>query len=445
MQAAGGAVESIGVLASSDQPVGQPVWWKRRWLIIVAAGLVACLLIFLRRPDALLNPQFLAEDGYYYYAQAYNLGGLRALLLPVVGYFLVSDRLVALVAVLFPVAWGPAIFNVCGILMQVAPVAFLLTRRFDHLLPNWYARGAIALLYLAIPNSYELDASVTYLQWHLALLAFLVVIAAPRAGRAWKVFDGAVLLLCGMSGPYCFALAPVILLRWLRTRDRQTLILLAIDLVTVVAEALELLENMSTGRAHNPLGVSIVELARIVGGQLFLAATLSSKGYLGVSMTSWWASSWFPILVSVCGVGFVVLALRRAPQELRLLWLFGALIFCGALISPMTPGPGTAWERLAHPVWNLRYEFTLNIAWLTTLVWTQTKTAHVPSAVRHVALVLLTLTCLVGIPLDWQYPAFTDDHYQAYVQRFEQLPPGSHFEIPLNPGFGGWTMTLIKR
>lgn len=247
-----------------------------------------------RKWDDLLNPQFLAEDGYYYYAQAYNLGGLHALLLPAVGYFLVSDRLVALIAVLFPVAWGPAIFNVCGILMQAAPVAFLLTRRFDYLHPNWYARVAIALIYLAIPNSYELDASVTYVQWHLALLAFLVVI-----------------LLCGMSGPYCFALTPVIALRWLRRRDRRLLVLLAIDLATEVAEAIELLENMSTGRAHNPLGVSIVELARIIGGQIFLAVTLTSKGCVGVSMTSWWASSWFPDLSDWHPPGLAIPRLHR--------------------------------------------------------------------------------------------------------------------------------------
>lgn len=51
---------------------------------------------------------------------------------------------------------------------------------------------------------------------------------------------------------------------------------------------------------------------------------------------------------------------------------------------------------------------------------------------------------MIGIPLDWQYPPFTDYHYQAYMQRFDQLPPGSRMEIPLNPRSGGWTMTLIK-
>lgn len=230
MRAADAHVEAIGDHVANDQPTDRRPWWRRRWLVIIAASLVACLLIFLRRPDALLNPQFLAEDGTYYYAQAYNLGGLRALFLPAAGYLLITDRLIAAVAVLLPMAWAPALFNVYAILWQAAPVAFLFTRRFDQLIPNWYARVAIALLYLAIPNSYELDASVTYIQWHLALLAFLVVIAAPRSGRAWRVFDGAVILLCGLDGPFCLLLTPIILLRWLRVRHPRLLVLLAIDL-----------------------------------------------------------------------------------------------------------------------------------------------------------------------------------------------------------------------
>jgi hypothetical protein len=438
------AAVANGSLASSGQPVGQQVWWHRRWLIIVAASLVAFLLIFLRRPDALLNPQFLAEDGTSFYADAYNLGGLRALFLPIAGYLLVSDRLVGLIAVIFPVAWGPAIFNVCAILMEVAPVAFLLTRRLDHLIPNWYARGAIAFLYLAMPNSFELDASVNYLQWRLALLAFLVVVATPRSSLRWKVFDGAVILLIGLSGPFGLLLAPIILLRWLRTRNKQTLALLAIDLGDAVIQVAVLLANVATERGHGALGASAVDLARIVGGQLFVATTFGMSGYMRIALAGWWVAGWLPMLVAVAGVAVVGFALSKAPQELRLLWLFGALVLGGALLSPNTHGAGTYWQLMAHPVWNVRYEFYLIIAWLTTLVWILAKAWTIPT-LRRVALVTLLVTCLLGIPLDWQYPAFADYHYQAYIQQFDHMPPGSRIVIPLNPVTQHWTMTLIKR
>lgn len=435
-------VGAIVGLNSISRPIHQQRWWSRRWIIILIASLIACLIIFLRRPDALLNPQFFAEDGAYYYAQAYNLGGLRALLLPAAGYLLLSARLVALIAMYFPLSWGPAIFDACATLAQAAPVSFLFTRRFDRLIPNWYARGAIALLYLAAPNSYRLDGSLTYAQWHLALLATLVVIAAPSSGRAWKVFDGAIILLSGLSGPYCFSLAPVILLRWLRTHNRQHLTLLVINLFATAVQGVTLLANMTAQRGSESLGASGVALARIVAGQFFLAAVFGGKGYAVISTTSWWASTWFPILVSLSIVSFIAFILSRAPQELQLLWLFAVLVFGSALIAPIGAGDNY-WQQLAHPLWNLRYVFLLIVAWLATLIWLLTRTPGIPPAARRVALVLLTLTCMIGIPLDWQHPAFTDNHYEAYVQQFDRMPPGSRIEIPLNPD-PYWTMTLIK-
>lgn len=90
---------------------------------------------------------------------------------------------------------------------------------------------------------------------------------------------------------------------------------------------------------------------------------------------------------------------------------------------------------------NLRYVFTLIMAWLVTLIWVMS--ARPAPLVRRVTLLLLAFTFLVAIPVDWVYPPFADYHYQAYVQRFEQLPTGGRLTTRLNPG--NWTMTLIKR
>src|SRR5438874_1851777 len=46
----------------------------RRLLLHLSVFFVAFFVIFLRRPDAILNAQFYAEDGKYWFAEAYNLG-----------------------------------------------------------------------------------------------------------------------------------------------------------------------------------------------------------------------------------------------------------------------------------------------------------------------------------------------------------------------------------
>ena len=69
-------------MITSAATSGQDIHRDRRWLVMAAVGAISFVLIVARRPDALFNPQFYAEDGKYFYAQAYNLGGLHALTIP---------------------------------------------------------------------------------------------------------------------------------------------------------------------------------------------------------------------------------------------------------------------------------------------------------------------------------------------------------------------------
>lgn len=416
--------------------------WVPRGAVLCSVTFIAFVIIASHRPDALLNPQFLAEDGTYFYGQAYNLGGLRALGLPVAGYLVTSARLAGLIAMFFPLSWGPLVFNTLAILIQVLPVTFFFTSRFDALVPNRYARALIALLYVAMPNSFERDAAMTYSQWHIALLAFLVLVAARRSSRGWRLFDAATLLLAGLSGPFCVMLLPIVIIQWWRSRDRFILFLLCLDVAAIVLQSIVLLTNFAGHRAHGPLGVDAMELARIVGGQLFLGGTLGMRGYSVVGQLTWWSAGWLPLLIAIGGTTFTTFALRRAPVELRLLWLFGALILAASLISPVTDGPGTYWQRLAHPTWNLRYEFVLILAWFTTLVWLAGQ--HTQHVQRRAAVVLLALTFLIGIPFDWHDPPFTDYHFQAGVAAFDKLPRGASYTFQLNPVGANWVMTLIR-
>ena len=58
----------------------------------------AVALIILRRPDAILNPQFWAEDGVLWYANAYNLGIVRSLLMTDAGYYQTLCRITGAIA-----------------------------------------------------------------------------------------------------------------------------------------------------------------------------------------------------------------------------------------------------------------------------------------------------------------------------------------------------------
>ena len=76
----------------------------------------------MRRPDALLNAQFWAEDGAFWYADAYNAGPWISLFQPENGYFQTISRLVAGISLLFPLRDAPLFFNVAAITIQALPV-----------------------------------------------------------------------------------------------------------------------------------------------------------------------------------------------------------------------------------------------------------------------------------------------------------------------------------
>jgi hypothetical protein len=87
----------------------------------VAIFIAALFAIFTRLPGALLHPQFFAEDGWVWYEQAYNLHWLRSLGIAQAGYMQTLPRLVAGVALLFPMQWAPLIMNIAGAVVQALP------------------------------------------------------------------------------------------------------------------------------------------------------------------------------------------------------------------------------------------------------------------------------------------------------------------------------------
>src|ERR1700741_3365407 len=113
----------------------------------VGAFLLAFLIMFSRRPDAVLLPQFYAEDGTFWYADAYN-HTWRCLFMAEAGYLHTVPRLVALFALPFPLAAAPAVMNAFAFFFQILPINVFLSSRFSSVALNVRILGC--LLFLAI-------------------------------------------------------------------------------------------------------------------------------------------------------------------------------------------------------------------------------------------------------------------------------------------------------
>ncbi len=118
----------------------------------------------------------------------------------------------------------PLLFMAVALAVQALPAAFLASKRYAHLMPDYRIRLLVATAYLVVPNSWEINVNLTDAQWHLGLLAVLVVLAVPSTG-GWRIFDVAVIVLSGLTGPFGISVVVVAAIYYYRRRKTWTLVL----------------------------------------------------------------------------------------------------------------------------------------------------------------------------------------------------------------------------
>jgi len=393
----------------------------------------AFVILFSRRPDALLNPQFYAEEGALFYPAAYQYG-LHSLLLPYGGYLHTLIRLVALASQLGPLLRAPLLMNLFAIAVQILPVNVFLSSRFSQI--PFPTRLLGSFLYLAVPNSWEIHANLTNVQWHLVLLACLLLLARPERHTGWRIFDVTVLVLTSCSSPIAILLVPVAAVLWWKRRQGWAALSLGLLVPGALLEGL--LALLSHTRQLAPNGATFDRLIRILGGQVFFS------GLFGMTAQSWFVPRGLFLIgaiATVVGVAVLGYALRYAPIELKVFIVFSFAALVLGLARPLAGPPNLPqWEYLCVPGRGNRYYFLPMLGFLASLLWLATRTAS-PPKLRYCAIGLLLLLP-IGIFQDWHYPPFTDFDFPRYAAQFEQAAPGTRITIPINPGM---TMEITKR
>ena len=394
--------------------------------------LIAFAAVLSRRPDAVSYPQFFGEDGSVWFTDAYLLGWLQSLLHPQSGYFQTLPRLVTSLALLVPFRYAPLLMNLAGIALQVLPVNILLSSRCRQWGPV-SMRAFMAFVYIALPNTMELDAAIVEGQWHLALLACILVLAcAPRAVW-WRVFDVSLLLLSGLSGPFCIALLPIAIGFWWFRRERWRLVPIGLFAVTSGIQLFAVLRTASVMRPRVGLGATPGLFLKLLGGQVYLGALL------GQSSAPTHYSNAVLAVISLLGTALIVYCLLKAPLEIKLFVCFAFLVFAASLRNPLVSMTVPQWQVLsASP--GIRYWFFPMLGFAWSLVWCLTSSRNV---LFLTAAWVGFFAMIVGIAHDWQYPAYTNFHFQDRARQFEAAPPGTFMSIPIFPD--GWTMRLTKK
>jgi hypothetical protein len=402
------------------------------WQVHSLLFLVCLVAIVSRKPDALLNPEFYAEDGKVWYTDAYSAGWLHSLSLPFGGYLNTLQRLLAAITLLVPFHSVPLAMNLIGIVVQVLPVNVLLSNRCTTWGPL-YLRLLYALVYIALPNSPEVHIVITNSQFHLALVAFFVATATPPPNVAWKVFDVTVFAIMAVTGPFCFVLLPIVLIFWRRQRDRWHVVLAGILLVLGAVQTAEVFFALSAQRPPVDLGANFPLFVRLLGSRLFLAplgGTLATRMPFAMLVT-----------ITVAAIALLVYSALKASLPLRLFLMFSAALLAASLARPLITNPvAPAWILMLRYGGANRYWFFPTLAFLWSAIWCTTHRTWIPARAIAICVLLISLR---GVVRNWPINRFFDDHFQMYAAQFEAAQPGEIVTIPIFPP--GWYMQLKKK
>jgi hypothetical protein len=379
---------------------------------------VALAVLFIRKSDAFLNPQFWAEDGAVFFIQQYELG-LESFFQTYSAYFHALPRLVAYAADFFPYGLAPAIYNYASLLVLLAVVWKLHSPRLElrH-------RHLMALAVVMVPHfTGEVFLNLTNVQWVLAALLLLVALLREPETRAQGAGDLLLIAVGGLTGPFILLLLPLFAYRAWRRRSAYRLLGLGIAAAAGAVQLAAMLKN--------PMGIpgegaqAADTWTRLIGQKLF--GTMFLGRLIPYSIDSG--------LLAVGG--FLALAALLAlawtdPRRGRLVTVF--LLFGAAVTAVTFYRFRNVPDLLIAAPAAARYFFLPNLM----VLWSSVICFGLDGAWRKVLPVALAvLVVFSSFKSVFRTPAYEDYHWKTHAAKIDQ---GQPLEIPINPP--GWTLKI---
>lgn len=400
------------------------------------------LLLVLRRPDAVTNPQFWAEDGVVFYASQVLHPGIPTLFETYKAYLHLIPRLAMAFAAPFPAAASPLITNLLALAITAFCCSLFSLNRYRYLVRSDSLRIAVCLVIATAFQANELIGNITCVHcW--ALLAALLAVAQPYRGKsAWLLAIAA--LFAGLSDPAVVMLLPLAL--WLAIRRPDTLpAALAIGLASL-AQAAVFLHAGSAERGPGPQD-SIGAIAGSSLSALVYRTELVPMFGIGPVMSRP-ARDFIPVLLITLALSAVWLTtlwwqLDTTKRRILLTAVYLSIasvvmVVAGRSMAPnFLPTGITTWDGERYFLFGSSL-FAFLVA-LSIERWISWKRARA---------LLLIAVFAYGIRGNFRATPFTDFHWNQYtadIDRWRSDRRAGHptpaVLVPINPG-GPWKVRL---
>jgi hypothetical protein len=426
-------VAPSGGLRTGTATARAPAIGLRSAAALAAVGVLYAVALASRNPGLLTDPTFFAEDGQNWFADAHNLSALHALLSPLGGYYELLPRLVALLLAPLGLRGAAVGFACVGLCVQVAPALLFASRRFRHVVASDRVRWLLSAAYLCLWPS-ELTGNLTASQWHLAVLAFLVLGAKPPHTRGGRCFDITALAVAGLTGPYALFLAPLGFVMHRRDLTRWRWTELGVLAVTAAVQLTVLAFALPSAHRAQVLGASASDLVFAVTNQV-----LDRFGHWGINPAALplAAAGAAAVALMLCG-GFL-----RGPRLLRHFIVFAVAVAASGMLTPYSRLPDTrsAWDEISTGGGANRYFVYLVVAVVCSAL-VLLRRARLPRLGLPAGALVCALV-LGSAAVQWRFPQPPSQHLAAYEAELSRAVPGTVITIPITPRH--WDMQVIAR
>ena len=391
---------------------------SRSSVLLVLA--VSAIVLFVRKTDSFLNPQFWAEDGAIFFLQQYEKGA-SALLQDYAGYLHLVPRLIALVAdSFFTYSAIPIVYNFSSLLFTLVVVASIFSPRLkiNH-------KPLLALTIVLVPHyTDEVFLNVANLQWILSILLIVVLLKERPHDRYGNinvqyVLDLIIIILCGLTGPFIVFLVPFFIWKWINDKGLyDSIILIAVIAVSSIQFFFMLSELI---RVQNGISFNLNVYSAIIGHKLFGNLFLT-KG-IAYKLNHY--------ILSFLYFGTIFMMLRFAPPKRRFIFVCLGVQFIILLAAfyKFKANP----EILIPPGNGQRYFYIPNIMLVWCLIALLEKKAKWKNALLLSALALVLISSVAS---GFHSKPFIDYNWNSY----SKLIGKEDVVIPINPK--GWHMHI---
>lgn len=240
--------------------------WKH-----VLLWLGVLLLLMIRVPVLWTVGEFVSEDGWVFFAAAFNVPWYESIVTPFAGYFRLDARLLAEAVSVLPWVSQPYVFAMGGLAINAIVLSLFYLPGFRHLISDDASRVAVVALLACAPHAENLGL-ITGLHWYLgfALTMFLFLQTPTNSAGRVALLLGA--SLCVWSSPSALVLIPFWVWHGFKATDQFTKRFSAIIVGQLILYALAVLVFRGTEGTRSA--------AFVMGDLIAAGTTLVGRGWL---------------------------------------------------------------------------------------------------------------------------------------------------------------------